>query len=48
MSIKTLNALLISIAELVKDKKYFVSALKRYLIDRYFYSVDGYLLSGVR
>ena len=45
---ETLNASPISVAELVTDKKYFISALKRYLTDRSFYSVDGYLLTGVR
>jgi hypothetical protein len=48
MNIKTLNILPISLAELVTDKKYFISPLKRYLIDRSFYSVDGYLLTGIR
>ena len=48
MSIKTLNALPIIGAELVTDKKYFISALKRYLTNRSFYSVDGYLLTGIK
>lgn len=42
-TIKIFNKLLASIAELVKDKKYFILTLKRFLIGKSFYSVNEYL-----
>jgi hypothetical protein len=42
-TIKIFNKLLASIAELVKDKKYFILTLKRFLIVKSFYSVNEYL-----
>jgi len=44
MSIETFDASPVSIAELVADKQYFISALKRYLTDRFLYSVDKHFL----
>jgi len=42
-SIKIFNPLPASIAELAKDKKHFVSALKRFLIVELIYSSNKYL-----
>jgi hypothetical protein len=43
MSIKIFNTLPVSVAELVKDKKQFILALKRFLVVESFYSVNEYL-----
>ena len=45
---ETFNALHASTVKLVTDKKYFISALKRYLNDTSFYSIDEYLLIDIR
>jgi len=47
MSVKTFNASPVSIAELVTDKQHFLSALKRYLIDRFLYSIEKYFLTDL-
>jgi hypothetical protein len=48
VGMKKCNALNKSTAKLVKDKKHFISALKRYLNDRSFYLTDEYLLTDIR
>jgi hypothetical protein len=48
VGMKTCNAVHISTAKLVTDKKYFISALKRFLNDRCFYLSDEYLLTDTR
>jgi len=47
MRIKTFNVSPVSIAELVTDKQYFISALIRYSVDRFLYSVDKYFLTDL-
>jgi hypothetical protein len=44
VSIKTFHALPISFAELITNKIYFISVLKKYLVDK---SVDEYLLADI-
>jgi hypothetical protein len=43
VSIRFFNTLSASIAELVKDKKHFISALKRFITAESFYSINKYL-----
>jgi hypothetical protein len=47
-SIKTFNALPISIVELVTNKKHFIIALKEFIIDKSFYLFMNILIVDVR
>jgi hypothetical protein len=47
-SIKIFNKLPVCIAQLVTDKKYFISVLKVFLITQAFYSVNEFLITRMR